>query len=70
MKEKAHKKGIKIDCEIKINDLISDVSKLHAREIKKIFRNEIQTKVAQFIASGKKNRHLNIKVLDKKVHLS
>ena len=70
MKEKAHKNGIKIDCEIKINDLISDVSKLHAREIKKIFRNEIQTKVAQFIASGKKNRHLNIKVLDKKVHLS
>ena len=70
MKEKAHKKGIKIDCQIKINDLISDVSKLHAREIKKIFRNEIQTKVAQFIASGKKSRHLNIKVLDKKVHLS
>lgn len=70
MKEKAHKKGIKIDCQIKINDLISDVSKLHAREIKKIFRNEIQTKIAQFIASGKKNRNLKIKVIDKKVLLS
>jgi len=70
MKEKAHKKGIKIDCQIKIHDLVSDVNKLHAREIKNIFRNEVQTKVAQFIASGKKNRNLKIKVLDKKVHLS
>lgn len=70
MKEKAHKKGIKIDCQIKISDLVIDSSKLHAREIKNIFRNEVQTKVAQFIASGKKSRHLNIKVLDKKVHLS
>jgi ATP-dependent Clp protease ATP-binding subunit ClpA len=70
MKEKAHKKGIKIDCQIKISDLVIDSSKLHAREIKNIFRNEVQTKVAQFIASGKKSRHLKIKVLDKKVHLS
>jgi len=70
MKEKAHKKGIKIDCQIKISDLVIDSSELHAREIKNIFRNEVQTKVAQFIASGKKSRHLKIKVLDKKVHLS
>jgi ATP-dependent Clp protease ATP-binding subunit ClpA len=70
LKEKAHKKGIKIDCQIKISDLASDTSKLHAREIKNIFRNEIQVKVAQFIASGKKNRNLKIKVLDNKVHLS
>lgn len=70
MKEKAHKKGIKIDCQIKISDLVIDISKLHAREIKNIFRNEVQTKVAQFIASGKKNRNLKMKVLDKKVHLS
>lgn len=70
MKEKAYKKGIKIDCQIKISDLVIDISKLHAREIKNIFRNEVQTKVAQFIASGKKNRNLKMKVLDKKVHLS
>jgi ATP-dependent Clp protease ATP-binding subunit ClpA len=70
MKEKIHKKGIKIDCQIKISDLVIDSSKLHAREIKNIFRNEVQTKVAQFIASGKKNRNLKIKVVDKKVHVS
>lgn len=70
LKERANKKGIKINCQINISDIVDDVSKLHAREIKNIFRNKIQTQVAQFIASGKKNRNLTIKVLDKKVILS
>jgi ATP-dependent Clp protease ATP-binding subunit ClpA len=70
LKERADKKGIKINCQINISDLVDDVSKLHAREIKNIFRNKVQTAVAHFIASGKKNRNLTIKVLDKKVVLS
>lgn len=70
LREKAAKKGIKIDCQIKISDLVSQIDNLHAREIKNIFRNQIQTKVAHFIASGQKNRNLKIKVLDNKVHLS
>jgi ATP-dependent Clp protease ATP-binding subunit ClpA len=67
LKERADKKGIKINCQITLSDLVDDVSKLHAREIKTIFRNKVQTSVAQFIASGKKSRNLTIKVLDKSV---
>jgi ATP-dependent Clp protease ATP-binding subunit ClpA len=70
LKERVNKKGIKINCQINISDLVDDISKLHAREIKNIFRNKIHTAVAQFIASGKKSRNLTIKVLDKKVILS
>ncbi len=70
LKERVDKKGIKINCQINISDLVDDVSKLHAREIKNIFRNKVQTAVAQFIASGKKSRNLTIKVLDKKIILS
>ena len=70
LKERVDKKGIKINCQINISDLVDDVSKLHAREIKNIFRNKVHTAVAQFIASGKKSRNLTIKVLDKKVILS
>jgi ATP-dependent Clp protease ATP-binding subunit ClpA len=70
LKERANKKGIKINCQINISDIVDDASKLHAREIKNIFRNKIQTQVAQFIASGKKSRNLTIKVLDKRVILS
>jgi ATP-dependent Clp protease ATP-binding subunit ClpA len=70
LKERVDKKGIKINCQINISDLVDDVSKLHAREIKNIFRNKVHTAVAQFIASGKKSRDLTIKVLDKKVILS
>ena len=70
LKERANKKGIKINCQINISDLINDASKLHAREIKNIFRNRIQTEVAKFITSGKKNRNLTIKVIDKVVVLS
>lgn len=70
LKERVDKKGIKINCQINISDLVDDASKLHAREIKNIFRNKVQTAVAQFIASGKKSRNLTIKVLDKKVILS
>ena len=70
LKERVNKKGIKINCQINISDLVDDASKLHAREIKNIFRNKVQTAVAQFIASGKKSRNLTIKVLDKKVILS
>ena len=67
LKERADKKGIKINCQITLSDLVDDVSKLHAREIKTIFRNKVQTSLAQFIASGKKSRNLTIKVLDKSV---
>lgn len=70
LKERVNKKGIKINCTINIFDLVDDVSELHAREIKNIFRNKVQTAVAQFIASGKKSRNLTIKVLDKNVILS
>ena len=70
LKENANKKGIKINCQINIADIVDDVSKLHAREIKNVFRNKVQTLVAQFMASGKKSRNLTIKVLDKKVVLS
>lgn len=70
LKERANKKGIKITCQINICDLVDDASKLHAREIKNIFRNSVQIAVAQFISSGKKNRNLTIKVVDKKVILS
>ena len=70
LKERVNKKGIKINCQISISDLVDDISKLHAREIKNIFRNKVHTAVAQFIASGKKSRNLTIKVLDKKVILS
>jgi hypothetical protein len=66
-KHKEDKKGIKINCQITLSDLVDDVSKLHAREIKTIFRNKVQTSLAQFIASGKKSRNLTIKVLDKSV---
>ncbi len=67
LKERADKKGIKINCQITLSDLVDDVSKLHAREIKTIFRNKVQTSLAKFIASGKKSRNLTIKVLDKSV---
>ncbi len=67
LKERADKKGIKINCQITLADLVDDVSKLHAREIKTIFRNKVQTSVAKHIASGKKSRNLTIKVLDKSV---
>lgn len=70
LKERANKKSIKINCQITIQDLVDDVSKLHAREIRNIFRNKVQTAVAQFIASGKKSRNLTIKVLDKSVVIS
>ena len=70
LKERADKKGIKINCQIDISDLVDDVSKLHAREIKNVFRNKVQTAIAEFIASGKKSRNLTIKVLDKTVILS
>ena len=67
LKERADKKGIKINCQITLSDLVDDVSQLHAREIKTLFRNKVQTSVAKYIASGKKSRNLTIKVLDKSV---
>jgi ATP-dependent Clp protease ATP-binding subunit ClpA len=67
--QKAEKKGIKINCELSIRDLASDFRNMHAREIKNLLRNKIQTPLAHKIASGKKINKLTIKVVDKEVIL-
>ena len=65
-----NKKGINININTTISEIEENYTKLHARDIKSIFRNKIQTPVAKFIAKNPKSKKISIKVLDKKVVIS
>jgi ATP-dependent Clp protease ATP-binding subunit ClpA len=65
-----NKKGININITAKISEIDQNYAKLHARDIKSIFRNKIQTPVAKFIAKNPKSKKISIKVLDKEVVIS
>jgi ATP-dependent Clp protease ATP-binding subunit ClpC len=65
-----NKKGINININTTISEIEENYTKLHARDIKSIFRNKIQTPVAKFIAKNPKSKKISIKVLDKQVVIS
>lgn len=66
---KINKKGIKINLNIQIQDLCDNFDQLHAREIKNLFRNKVQTPIAHFVSKNSKAKKISAKVIDKKVIL-
>jgi ATP-dependent Clp protease ATP-binding subunit ClpA len=64
---RAKTKGIELFCDIKIQDIDKNFSNLHARQVKQLFRNKIQTPIAHFISSRKSVKKISVKVLENAV---
>ena len=70
MVERAKEKGVEVSCSIRIEDIHPQFQKLHAREVKQLFRNKIQTPIAHFISSKKNVKKVSAKLLENQVVIS
>ena len=62
--------NIKLMFSLEANDFIDFKSKDHARDIKKIVRQNIEVPLAKFMMQNTKNRDISVKMLDGKLNIS